>query len=288
MNPFDDMTIEELYDELEQQGDRLSGGGGGGFIAECRVEIGYKAYLGKDDGLEQAETFVSFPFGNKEAQKAAEGTVKKMLAKAGKDARPQFGIQITALKDGALLRGEPVSWMGDRYFNTDWWTEASKAVVVPSLREAGIRTWPWTGWARVGFADDPWKVAQGLQDQEGQDGTMRYKQVAFVSEIFDSKEDAYAAAGGEDGVESTWKPLSDGWTAKDLLDTADTISKELGPGEKTVAQVAEDYGLDPVDVLVVFGVHLKEGPPNIVAGDFGVSVKDITAARKHGVGAPFG
>ena len=254
-DPFDTMTLEELYDELEQQGDRLSGGGGGGFIAECRVEIGYKAYLGKDDGLEQADTFVSFPFGNKEAQKAAEAAAKQMLVAANSDKRSQFGIQITALKDGALLRGEPVSWMGDRYFNADWWTEASKAVVVPSLREAGIRSWPWIGWARVGFADDPWKVAQGLQDQEGQDGTMRYKQVAFISEIFDSKEDAYAAAGGESEaeVESGWKPISD-WTTKDLVDTVDTIRKLLADGQ-TIQQITEDYGLHISDTLVAFGVH---------------------------------
>ena len=179
-DPFDNMTLEDIYNELEQEGDRLSGGGGGGFIAKCVVEIGYKVYLGKDAVPEQADTFHSYPFGNKQAEKAALASAKKMLTEASSDKRPQFGVQITALKEGALLRGEPVTWMGDRYFNADWWTEASKDVVVPSLRDAGIRTWPWQGWARVGFADDPWKVAQGQQDEEMPDGTLRYKQVAYI------------------------------------------------------------------------------------------------------------
>ena len=69
------------------------------------------------------------------------------------------------------------------------------------------------------------------------------------------------------------------------MDTVDTIRKELADG-KTIEDVATDYDLDPLDVLVAFGVHTKEGPPNVVAGKYSVSITDITAARKHGVGAP--
>ena len=287
-DPFDTGNIEDLWDELEQELDQLSRGSGGGTIAQVEINMGYPCFLRKEDGYTDRDAlFHACKPKDEPGQKAAQAAAKKMLAEAGSGQDVRFGYQIKLFLDGAMSRGEPATWAGDRYEITTGWTDAAKMIVVKSFRENGIFTLPWKGWARVAWVDDPHWVELGKKRRTDQDGNPCYDKVAYISEIFDSKEDAYAAAGGEGEAEvkdTGWKPISD-WTTKDLVDTVDTIRKLLADGQ-TIQQITEDYGLHISDTLVAFGVHTKEGPPNVVAGKYGVSVKDITAARKHGIGAP--
>lgn len=160
-------------------------GGGGGIVTRARVETGYKVYV---SGADQADTF--FPVAPNDA--GARNTAK---AKAQAMGRPNWGIQIKAYRDSAVVRGQPATWQSDRHFNTDSWTDACKQVVVPSLKDNGIVNLPWEGWCRIGFQPDPFKQAKGeagMTDQD-QDGNPRFPQVAYVVEVF-ADEDAARAA----------------------------------------------------------------------------------------------
>src|SRR3990167_1643659 len=191
--------MSNFWDEFEKE---VAAESGGGIVAECIVEIGYKVYVGAAQGVtDQGKTWFArrnLPAEKERAYKAAMTFAKTFgLSKASND------IQITALRDGALSRGAPVTWKDDRRFNTAVFTDAAKSVVTPSIKACGIGALPWRGWARIGFVDDPYATAKGeagMTDVD-QQGNKRFPTVAYLVKVYGSKAEAYADAnaGGNGG-----------------------------------------------------------------------------------------
>lgn len=173
------------WDSYEKAAQEESGGGG--IVANVRVDIGYKVYVA---GVDQADTF--FGVANPQERDAAKAEAQAFGRENGAPRGPQWGIQLRAYREDALSRGQPVTWKADRFFNADAWTSACKEVVVDSLKENDIAP-PWEGWARIGFKPDPYKVAQGEagMTDEDQEGNPRYPQVAYIVETFANQEAAY-------------------------------------------------------------------------------------------------
>jgi len=240
------------WDEYEKASQEE--GGGGGIIARICAETGYKAYV---SGYPQEDTFFPADATDRSAREAAKAK-GLMLAKeagvfderTGKPQAPRWGIQIRVFREGALSRGQPVTWSGDRFFNTDSWTDACKTVVVPSLKSNNL-TLPWEGWARIGFKPDPYRVAQGeagMVDTD-QSGNRRYPQVAYIVEVFASEEEAKASAGGGGGASAS-PSVSDsdilappeGWDIATWNAILDEI-QELPPRE-AMEMLAKDCNVD--------------------------------------------
>lgn len=169
------------YAEIAQ-----SEGGEGGVIAECYVGAGYKTY---SKGVTPVDDF--FPFVGKAEMEKAKAKAKAFSEEnGGKGAK--FGIGIIAYKDGALSKGQPVTWKNDRVFFVDDFTEAAKKVVRPALTKLNIQ--PGKHWLRIGFAPDPYGTTE--TDQEGKE---KIKQVAYPTAVFKSKAEALAAGAASNG-----------------------------------------------------------------------------------------
>lgn len=188
---------ENFWEQYEKATQAESGGGG--IIAECIIETGYKAYV---SGSQEDSWFPCPP-----TEESMKDTKKKAdsYAKANGAERAKWGVQIKALLDGAYSAGQPATWQGDRFFNRDSWTEdeSEKAqkkgvipVLIPSLRENGVAL-PFRGWCRLGIMPDPVMEARGEagKTKKDRDGNPTFPTVTYVTEVFDSKEAAYAALG---------------------------------------------------------------------------------------------
>lgn len=215
--------------------------GGGGIVAECVIETGYKAYVSGP----QEDSF--FPCGMDDESKAAAKAAADAAARAGGRERSRLGIQIRCKRDGAYSGGNPATWQGDRFFNADSWTEAAKDVVVPSLKEHDIRL-PYTGWCRVGFQPDPYKKAQGeagMTDTD-QNGNPRFPQVAYITETFDDQDAAYAAIGvTEDQPAAASAGAPKGWDEA----TWNSVVPDIVASDKTPAALATEYGVSVADIV---------------------------------------
>jgi hypothetical protein len=216
-------TFEEYWNAYDETVEEERGGGG--IVARVLIETGYKVYA---SGHSQEETFFAAPSYDKEAKKKAKAAATKFANENGAR-RPQFGIQIRAYREGALSRGEPVSWSKDRFFVTDSWTDAAKQVVVPSLRENRIMP-PFEGWARIGFKPDPFG-----REEEGPDGELRPVRVAYIVETYASEQEAKAGGGGEIPFVDD---LPAGWTPK----MWDKLIAEIKEAGMSVNEAMEEYG----------------------------------------------
>ena len=238
--------MSDFWKEYEQATEQE--GGGGGIVTKALIETGYKVYV---SGLDQADTFFPAAPGDDAARKAAKSKAQA-LGKAN------WGIQIKAYRDTAVVRGRAATWQADRHFNTDSWTSAAKEVVVPSLRQAGI-VLPWEGWCRIGFQPDPFKLEKGevgMTDQD-QDGNPRYPQVAYITEVFADEAAARAAVGVTEtthvgGVEVS---VPDKWDAESWKSVWPELyqAKEAG---RSLKQIADDYGVSVPDVSKALAAHI--------------------------------
>lgn len=280
--PFD------LWAELDRIAAAESGGGG--IVALCDIAVGYKVYA---PGVAQAEAFFPITPGNEASQKVAKDSADA-LAKVHQVKTPRFGMQITAHRDGALSRGEPVTWKDNRYFNTDVWTEAYKQVVAPSVKAMGIVNLPWSGWARLGFKPDPFKTAQGDagKTDTDQNGAPRFPQVAYIVEVFPDEASAKASAASDapvaaspNGTEPAWKPESEGWDADNLHTIGPQLAEELKT--KPLTQVAADYDMTIADALVALGEHRTKKPPIAIANLYKIDVSEVSKVRDQASVIPF-
>lgn len=239
--------------------------GGGGIVGKCRVDMGYKVYVG---GTTQEESFfaVTDPAKKGDAKTRATQFAKEHNAARG----PQWGIQIRVAVDGAYSAGHPATWSQDRFFNTDAWTSAAKELVVPHLKELGLAL-PWEGWARIGFAPDPYEVQRGEMKDEDQEGNPRYTPRAYVSEVFANQEEAMAAVGssGDDATDTTSVvdsipgmgvaspefpiPMPDGYDVDSWKIVLDDVAAQEGTPPVVAKYVEENYGftLKPADLMKI-------------------------------------
>lgn len=240
------MSYWDTYTEVSQKES-----GGGGIVARARIETGYKVYV---KGHDQVDTFFA-------ASAASESEMKTAKASASALGQPKWGIQIRVYRDSAVVRGAPATWQSDRFFNTDAWTDASKEVVVPSLKGSGVEKLPWEGWCRIGFQPDPFKLEQGeagMTDSD-QDGNPRYPQVAYVVEVFADEAAARAALGTQPETASvggvTVVVPNEDWTPEAWKSVWPDLLKAQKDG-KSLAQIAKEWEVTPADVKRAIDAHI--------------------------------
>ena len=294
-------TFYQQMNEHQVEAEKLfDGGGGGGVIAECQVEAGYKVFA---PGTAQEDSWFPFSLGDTEAHEQAQTLAQKFAtdhnAFRKKDGVPtnrmavSLGIVIIARMDKALSGGQPVQWQGDRHLFTpmpEHWMSVSlpnafRDVVAPSLAEHGITSFPWVGWCRISNVDNPYKVSQGEAGMtETYEDKPRFPQTFYVGDVYESEDAAKAkpvtatsSAAEVELDQSVGLPGPD-WAWADFLDTAPVLRDEAKAG-KTATKLAAEYGLSLPAVLVALGAHITPGVPPMVAKTFGVAVADIAAAK---------
>lgn len=228
--------------------------GGGGIVGLTTIQVGFKVYVA---GVTQGESFFPVDGKSKDEVKTA---AQKFANDHGAARNPQWGIQIRVAKDKAFSAGKPATWKDDRFFNTDAWTDAAKEVVVPSLKKFEISL-PWIGWARIGFAPDPNEVKAGVMKDVAQDGTPRYHQRAYITEVFTDEAAAKAAVGsGADTPQSIGQmamgdapsAIPEGWDTATWNDAvADVKAQGLNPA------LSRKYLMDTYAVDLPIGEMVK-------------------------------
>jgi hypothetical protein len=292
--PFD------VFDQIDKIS--VSEGGGGGIIALTTVACGYKVY---PTGVPQVETFFPFVPGDDEARVTAKASAEALATLHGVKV-PSFGVQIVAHRSGALTQGVSATWKDNRYFNVNAWPRRLKPgstdeylpnayhdIVAPSLKACGITTFPWTGWARIGFKQDTYKVSLGEagMTDKNQDGSPRFPLVAYIVEAFPDEATAKAQAvanpeGAVAPAATAWKPESEGWDAASLKEIGVTLQGELTVG-KSLTQVATEYGMSVADALVALGIHRTKLPPVAEANRLKVDVAEVSKMRGLAESIPF-
>lgn len=251
-------NYQEFMNALNEQKE-LEGGSGSSAVAFCHLNFGYPVYAG---GLEESERFHVAPPGK-------AGTAEREVAKAkaqeiaeqyGLDPnRVQFSLQLLIEAQGAvkMQEGEAVlaGWNGNISETAPFWTMNSDA---PSaLKDLHLEAMQkfnlmhgWSGWAKIGYARDPYKVSLGEagKTDEGLDGEERFPIVRYITKVYSSKEEAYADIGfgagsvpgfGGAGVPAGYSP--EAW---------DNVKPQIIQALKTQspAEVAKTYGVQVGDV----------------------------------------
>lgn len=166
-------------DQAEHDAQKASGGGG--IVAQCEINRGYKVYV---SGLSNKDSFFPFNPSDESSKKAALGKAQS----AG--GRPQDSVELIIYQasvknkngDGTSVGA---SWKGDRYFNYDLWTVEFKEIFMPAIKESK----PPLGqkfWGKVVFLPNTNPKAK----QEEYQGVMRAKPVATVAQVYKSEADA--------------------------------------------------------------------------------------------------
>jgi len=243
--------MSDYWDEYNRVASRE--GGSGGIVCKALIEFGYKVYV---SGPTQEESWFAAPGRDtpdaNKVRKRQLAAAKKLAAQYNAAKGPQWGIQIRAYRDTAVVRGQPATWQGDRFFNCDKWVSAYKEVLVPSLRESGVGVLPWEGWCRIGFKDNPYHVKlgkAGMTDRD-QDDNPRFPQVAYIVEIFADETAARAAVGAIESqpspVEAAFPEQADvpeGWSAKEWERLIPVLRAAVRDEGQTAEVVADDYGV---------------------------------------------
>jgi len=236
--------------------------GGGGIICNAAIEIGFKVFV---PGMDQAQVWFPYNILDPKSRDAAFAKAKALGDSYG--LKPTSGVQIHVPVETAVVRGQPATWKADRYFFTALWTDAAKQVVVPSLQKQGIPALPWTGWCALGFMDDPYKAglgAAGMTDTD-QEGNPRFPQVAYVTAVYKTQQEAAAAAtaGGAGAAVATSTVAApaapaapgnvsfpQGWDLASWQSCWPAIRQAKANGQEPVA-IAKDYGVSVPDVMKV-------------------------------------
>lgn len=240
-----------FWDSYEQATQEESGGGG--IVGKVRIDLGFKVYVG---GVDQGATF--FPVATPADKSKVKAEAQAFANQHGAPRGPQWGIQIKVFRDGAYSAGQPVTWQNDRYFNSDAWTSAAKELVVPKLKQLDISL-PWEGWARVGFAPDPYEVQAGTMKDVDQAGNPRFTPRAYVTAIFANQEEAIAAVGSGASSGETAPatsafpiPIPGGWDAETWGDVLADLKVQEGNPKEVI-----DYAMNTYGVVVTLAEVVK-------------------------------
>ena len=149
---------------------------GSGIIGLVDVQVGYKVFV---SGLGNDETWFPFDPADKVARQAA-------MNKARALGKPQLAYNFVIHRDS--VKGREVTWEHDRHCTYPTWTDMTKQLVVPRMKELGLvagRTY----WLRMTWEQDPAGTTE-----TGPDGEIRTRRNGVPSEVF-STEAAAAEAG---------------------------------------------------------------------------------------------
>lgn len=233
-------------------------GGGNGFIAQIKVEFGYKLYI---QGMTNEDSWLPYQAGNEKSKNDAhEAAVANYVATGlseddAKKKLRQSSIAIV-IKNGTVLNRK-TTWQGDQYYVYAIWTKGYQEIVEPSLSGKITSTdqlgkWLW-GWIK--FLPDPsgrtrtytTKNPDGSEKSEE-----RINMVAYIEEVFPTKVAALARAaeigiGAEDaeaeGVSGEEVEVPDGFTAEEWKIAAGDIKKAHAAG-KSPFTLSKDYGVE--------------------------------------------
>jgi hypothetical protein len=237
------MTEESYWDQLEQANQEESGSSGG-LISLIKVETGFKVYA---TGVGQEESWFSAPASDKKARAVAKKAARALADEH--DCAMNWGIGIVTPKEKSYKQGGPVTWSVPVLvrFTASFW-DSCKDIVIPSLKANKIAPLPWQGWARLGFQPDPYAVEQDKRDKEG-----RYKQVAYITEVFADEAAAMKAVGEmPTGEQGEGLDVPDGFSEEDWAALADELTKLLKAhmdggksGQLAMTLVAKEVGVEP-------------------------------------------
>lgn len=154
---------------------REESGGGGGLISFAEVETGYKVYA---SGIGQEESWFPASASDKKARAVAKKAAQALAQEH--DCAFNWGIGIVTPKEKSYKQGAQVTWSVPVLvrFTASFW-DSCNDIVVPSLKENKVAPLPWQGWVRLGFQPDPYAVEQDMKDDQG-----RFRQVAYITEVF--------------------------------------------------------------------------------------------------------
>ena len=236
------MTQDKYWDQYDEAS-REESGGGGGLISFAQVETGYKVYA---SGVGQEESWFPAPAGDKKARAVAKKAAQALADEHG--CAMNWGIGLVTPREKSYKQGSVVTWSVPTLvrFTASFWDSCSD-IVIPSLKEHKVAPLPWEGWVRLGFQPDPYAVEQDKKDDQG-----RYRQVAYVTEVFPDEAAAMKAV-----AEMPTGDIGEGLGVPDGFDQADwdNLSDELvamlqgfldsGKSETmAVALVAKEVGVD--------------------------------------------
>ncbi len=156
-------------------------------------------------------------------------------------------------------------WNGDMSEIAPLWTlntdqpSALKDLHIPAMRKCNVMH-DWKGWAKIGFARDPYKASlgdAGMTDED-LDGNPRYPIVRYILETYPDKEAAYAAYQSE-GVADVGAPAAtaevsssvpQGYSPEGWANMIPAIKKQLADGD-TPAAVAQAFGVQVSDITAL-------------------------------------
>ena len=251
--------MSDFWKEYEQEEQEAASGG---IIGKMKIDLAWKTF---PPGVDQELTFFPAPPCPRNASASVKeaNTKAQLAAKAlgGKDSRdPSKGFYFRVYRDNAVSGGRAVTWQGDRFFFEASWTEAGKRVK-QSLVDAGISQFPWEGYARIGFFDNPYhvKLGEAGMKKRDQNDNPAFPTVAYIIETFSSEEAARTAIGTvavEEGVSVAGQSSApEGWDADSWKSVWPELyaAKESG---KNVAQIAGDYSVKPGDVASALSQYI--------------------------------
>jgi hypothetical protein len=177
--------VSNLFDDLSDIAKKESGGG---IVCKGKIETGIKFF---QSGVGNRDSFFACDLRDEKAVKTATEKAKAKLAELGNaTGRVSKCVQLVAYKD--CVKGRDVTWQDDRFFCYPLYTQAAKAVVLPSFKSAGVNALGEL-WYRIGFAPDP--SGRLKKNQNGEDVV---EQIAYVAEVYASEQAALAAVAGGD------------------------------------------------------------------------------------------
>lgn len=237
-------------------------GGGGGYFGKIKLTFGYVAYP-KGEGASANSMFEYNPT-DEASRKAALAKYMSYVAEKGIEKAMQKTSCIILVYKDHIINKDPSTWKGDRVNAILTFTDAYKDIVRTKIKELGISTVPWEGWAHVAFMPDPSGRTRPFVNENGETEE-RVSLIAYIDKIYATKEDCKKAAeefsgGGESVVSAagvsinaksgSYGQLPDGWTDA-MVDSVKGDIKSAKEHGKTPAEIANDYGLTVGNIVAV-------------------------------------
>lgn len=253
---------EDLKSFLDETKKQEGIGGGNGFIAQIKVEFGYKLYIA---GMSNEESWLPYKARDEKSKQDAHDAAVANYVGVGvseEEAKKKLRQSSAAIiiKNGTVLNRQ-VAWKGDQYHVTALWTDAYQQVVEPSLSGKITSTdqlgkWLW-GWVK--FIADPAGRTRAFTTKDETTGVekteIRPVLVAYIEEVFPTKvaavqrateigqtnDDTDAEASESDNGKVLETP--EGFTVEEWKLAVADIRKANAAGKSPFA-LSKDYGVE--------------------------------------------
>lgn len=187
------------FDLMQWADEEVGEGGGGNFICQFSLSAGFLVY----SKGERSDRY--FPAGTGvdagESKHEAKALAEKLTEQTGNKVRYNPVVSVYLYKDSVLNR--EVNWRGEFWsHDVATWTDAYTQVLRPSIEAAlGDDLEPGKKyWGHIGLKPDPYQRTGSTTDR---------KNVPYIVQVFESKEDALAALDAEGTSEIP--PQPDKW-----------------------------------------------------------------------------